>query len=98
MIPTVSTTVITPTLTPRIVSPERTLLVRNVSTAIQADSFTPSNFMICRGVPLWAPPFFRNEGGAHRGTPLQLFLPQGFDGVETGGAPGRPESKDHPHD
>src|SRR5712691_8591689 len=46
MIETISTTVITPTLTPRMVSDERTLLERSVSIAIQADSLTSSNRII----------------------------------------------------
>ena len=38
MIETMKTTVITPTLTPRIVSADRSLLLRTVSNAIKADS------------------------------------------------------------
>src|SRR5438552_12976123 len=46
MIETIRTTVITPTLTPRMVSDERTLLERSVSMAIHADSLTSSNRII----------------------------------------------------
>src|SRR5687767_4965558 len=43
MIDTMKMTVSTPTLTPRIVSDERSLFVRIVSIAINADSFMSSN-------------------------------------------------------
>src|SRR5438552_7187715 len=46
MIETIRTTVITPTLTPRMVSDERTLFDRSVSIAIHADSLTSSNRII----------------------------------------------------
>src|ERR1043165_9087187 len=43
MIDTMKITVTTPTLTPRIVNAERSLLARNVSNAIRADSLMSSN-------------------------------------------------------
>src|SRR5215510_14213564 len=45
MIDTMKMTVTTPTLTPRIVNAERSLLARNVSSAISADSLMSSNLM-----------------------------------------------------
>jgi len=47
MIETMNITVTTPTLTPRIVNDERSLLLRTVSIAIQADSFMSTKFIIC---------------------------------------------------
>ena len=46
-------TVITPTLTPRIVSDERNLFVRTVSNAIQADSLMSIKFIFnwSAGIP-----------------------------------------------
>jgi hypothetical protein len=46
MIDTMKITVMTPTLTPRIVNAERSLLLRNVSNAINADSLTSSNLIL----------------------------------------------------
>jgi len=46
MIETMKITVTTPTLTPRIVNAERNLLLRSVSNAINADSFTSSNLIV----------------------------------------------------
>ena len=46
MIDTMKITVITPTLTPRIVNDERSLFVRTVSMAIQADSFISTKVMV----------------------------------------------------
>src|ERR1043165_5977867 len=52
MIDTMKTTVITPTLTPRIVKDERSLFVRTVSSAIQADSFISTKVILLeRGHP-----------------------------------------------
>src|SRR2546430_10427140 len=46
MIDTMKITVITPTLTPRIVRDERSLFERTVSMAIQADSFISTKVML----------------------------------------------------
>src|SRR5436190_4326275 len=45
MIETMKITVTTPTLTPRMVNDERSLLARNVSSAMSEDSFMSSNRM-----------------------------------------------------
>src|SRR5215813_11130715 len=49
MIDTMKITVTTPTVTPRIVNDERSLLLRNVSIAIRADSLTSSNLITLTG-------------------------------------------------
>src|SRR5436309_3259021 len=49
------TTVITPTLTPRIVSDERNLFARTVSNAMKADSRTSPKFITHPSTPRWDP-------------------------------------------
>ena len=46
MIDTMKMTVMTPTLTPRIVSAERSLFARSVSSAIRADSLMSSSLIV----------------------------------------------------
>src|SRR5215216_5542830 len=81
MIDTMKITVTTPTLTPRIVSAERSLLARNVSSAMTADSLMSSSL-----IPLLS--------SAQR---KPSFRAKRFNRIELRGAPRRPQSAHNPH-
>src|ERR1700681_224419 len=109
MIDTIKTTVTTPTLTPRIVSIERSLLARTVSIAIQADSLMSAN--VIRDPPRRHRDAEECWRAKSRTLPLSLvsslclcasaanlFRSQRFNGIQLRGAPRRPQSADYAYD
>src|ERR1051325_3898665 len=97
MIDTMKITVTTPTLTPRIVNAERSLLARNVSSAMSADSLTSSNVItlifslrhLCVSLRLCGKTFLHRRGAEIRrgGAEKPSFSAEGFNRIELRGAP-----------
>src|SRR5690349_690357 len=103
MIDTMKITVTTPTLTPRIVNAERSLLLRSVSSAIKADSLTSSNrirFISNCQMPiadLGAVDCDKSAIGNRQST-MPSFCSQCLNRIQLRRAPRGPESANDAHD